>query len=771
MGPAAVAPVPRFGAARLAGIGVVVFLANAGLLVLQLLAGRLLAPFVGSSLETWTGIIGGFLAGIAVGNAAGGRLADRNPTGRALAAVLVLGAASALWVVGLPELLAATGAHRALPLGLRIPVLAVALCFPPGFVLSLPTPLAIRLGLPDVRHAGRVAGLVFALGTLGCLVGNYVTGFYLIPTLTVNAIALPTAGLLAVTAVGALAVGSPLTTVPSKTPSHPRTLTPSHLPLRRAYAVVFLCSFAAMTLELGAFRLMAQVLGVSLFTATGVIGVMLAGTACGNWLGGVLADRAAKSADPDQPGDRLGLCLAVASAAVVVILALYFGVRELEPKSEYEEVGDLAHLLFRVGPVVRVLAWSFLLFFAPMALLGMVSPQVIRLAVPDVAHAGRVAGRVYAWSTVGAIAGTFATGYGLVSTLGVYRTVLAAAALPAVAAAVAAPVWQRSHLLYTLSVAMGAVVGGLILLRGANTKITRETNYYTIKVVAEDYDAWGGRRYRTLVLDLLTHSIVDLNDPTFIHYKHEYVQVELLQVAAAAHPAEQRALVIGGGGYTFPRYARTTIPTATVDVVEIDPGVTAVAYEQLGLDPRLGIVTYNMDGRQFVAERAPAGHYHLVSLDAVNDLAVPSHLLTKEFNEGVKRTLTPDGVYLLTVIDMLEDGKLWRAAVHTLKQTFPHVEVLTAYQYYGPGGRQVYVIYAANQPLDLGALRRTAPPDEALGALAGPAAWAAQPYYTRRLPDGEEERLLAKAPPLILTDQFAPTDNLMAEVYRRREIR
>src|SRR4051794_21589908 len=102
MGPPAAPPVPRTGPGRLAGVGAVVFLANAGLLVLQLLAGRLLAPFVGSSLETWTGVIGGFLAGIALGNALGGRLADRHPTGRALVLLLALGALSAAWVVGLP---------------------------------------------------------------------------------------------------------------------------------------------------------------------------------------------------------------------------------------------------------------------------------------------------------------------------------------------------------------------------------------------------------------------------------------------------------------------------------------------------------------------------------------------------------------------------------------------------------------------------------------------------------------------------------------------
>ena len=60
-------------------------------------------------------------------------------------------------------------------------MLAAVLCLPAGFVLSLLTPLAIKLGLPDVSKPGASPGLVFALGTLGCLLGNYLTGFYLIP--------------------------------------------------------------------------------------------------------------------------------------------------------------------------------------------------------------------------------------------------------------------------------------------------------------------------------------------------------------------------------------------------------------------------------------------------------------------------------------------------------------------------------------------------------------------------------------------------------------
>ena len=191
---------------RLVSVGAIIFCANAALLVLQLVAGRLLAPFIGSSLETWTSIIGVFLTGIALGNGFGGKLADRYPTPRTLAALLALGAGAALWMMFFPMLLAMTGMHKPIPLGVRIPILAALLCLPAGFVLSLLTPLAIKLGLPDVGHTGRVAGLIFALSTLGCLIGNYLTGFYLIPNFTINALVMVSAGALLVLACVSLVV-------------------------------------------------------------------------------------------------------------------------------------------------------------------------------------------------------------------------------------------------------------------------------------------------------------------------------------------------------------------------------------------------------------------------------------------------------------------------------------------------------------------------------------------------------------------------------------
>ena len=389
------------------------------------------------------------------------------------------------------------------------------------------------------------------------------------------------------------------------------------------------------------------------------------------------------------------------------------------------------------------MGWTFSLFFLPMFLLGLVSPQVIRLAVPDVAHAGRVAGRVYAWSTVGAIAGTFAAGYVLLSTLGMYHTIIAAslvltltsllvvniwkdtrAAIKADSQAVASNVAGAGALLYLFSIVLGGITGGFILTsRDRNDEYIAqvESNYYTIKVTRQGREGLAlidptnpESRRLALNLDRLLHSVVDPYDPTYLYYAHEHTQMEFLWLAKASTP-EPRALVIGGGGYTFPRFALETMPQSHIDVVEIDPKVTQVARDHLGLKDYSNLRAIHMDGRQFVAERAAPGSYDLVIQDAVNDLSVPAHLMTKEYNDAVKAALKPGGAYLLTIIDSVGHGKLWKAAMATLAETFPAKNIVLlrvpkkgeSENWYE--SREVLVIYASDKPFSLSALQRSLP--------------------------------------------------------------
>src|ERR1700721_1424670 len=84
-----------------------------------------------------------------------------------------------------------------------------------------------------------------------------------------------------------------------------------------AFVIVFLASFGGMTLELTASRVLAEFLGVSLFTWTGIIGVMLAGTALGNITGGLIADRASSLGSTMNPRYLLAGSLLLAGAGVI----------------------------------------------------------------------------------------------------------------------------------------------------------------------------------------------------------------------------------------------------------------------------------------------------------------------------------------------------------------------------------------------------------------------------------------------------------------------
>ena len=63
--------------------------------------------------------------------------------------------------------------------------------------------------------------------------------------------------------------------------------------------------------------------------------------------------------------------------------------------------------------------------------------------------------------------------------------------------------------------------------------------------------------------------------------------------------------------------------------------------------------------------------------DAVNDLSVPYHLLTREFDDAVRRLLAPDGVYMVSVIDRYHDGRLLPAVLRTIGAAFPTVQLLS----------------------------------------------------------------------------------------------
>jgi predicted membrane-bound spermidine synthase len=174
---------------------ILTFAAAACVLVLEIAAGRLLAPYVGVSLTTYTGIIGVILAGIALGAWLGGRLADRVAPDRVLGPTFVLGGLAAMAAVPV------VGAVGALGLGtdpVAIVVLATVGFVLPAAILSAVAPLVVRASLTDVATSGRLVGRLSATGTAGAITGTFLTGFVLLGLAPTSLLIVATGALLAV---------------------------------------------------------------------------------------------------------------------------------------------------------------------------------------------------------------------------------------------------------------------------------------------------------------------------------------------------------------------------------------------------------------------------------------------------------------------------------------------------------------------------------------------------------------------------------------------
>ena len=169
---------------RMSGPEVAVFVSGVSSMGLEILAGRVVAPQFGSSIYTWGSIIAVFLAALSLGYHLGGKRAGTRATTDRLVRLLVgtAGYVALLIFFGDQLLLSTT----ALPLPSRFASLpAVILMFgPPTYLLGFISPYAAQLSRKE--GIGEASGHVYALGTIGSIVGAFGTTFFLIPYLSVT---------------------------------------------------------------------------------------------------------------------------------------------------------------------------------------------------------------------------------------------------------------------------------------------------------------------------------------------------------------------------------------------------------------------------------------------------------------------------------------------------------------------------------------------------------------------------------------------------------
>ncbi|GAA2698970.1 fused MFS/spermidine synthase [Actinoplanes palleronii] len=177
------------------------FGASGAVLVLEIVALRLVGPYVGVTLQVSSSVIGISLAAIAYGAWLGGRLADQFDPRILLAPALILGAIGTAVTLPLVRWGGELLRGGAAPAVLLLAALAV---FLPAFVLSAIPPMVVKLQLSNLREAGTVVGRLSSIGTLGAITATLGTGFVFVAAMPSSAIILSLAVLLAL---GGLVLG------------------------------------------------------------------------------------------------------------------------------------------------------------------------------------------------------------------------------------------------------------------------------------------------------------------------------------------------------------------------------------------------------------------------------------------------------------------------------------------------------------------------------------------------------------------------------------
>lgn len=490
--------------------------------------------------------------------------------------------------------------------------------------------------------------------------------------------------------------------------------------------LAFLGSFVVLVVEIVAARLLAPYVGVTLETYTAIIGVMLGGIAGGAWLGGRLADRV-------SPNRAIGPVLIVGGLLTLLSLPL---LRTIGPS------------LAGTAPE-KVIGLTALVYLAPAIVLSLLSPLLTKAKLTTLAETGRTVGGLSALSTTGALCGSFVTGFVLIPNMR-SRLIIGVVGAFIVALGVlcwllfggstgrAKPATGKERGTAALGVLLAVTSGGTIAASSWKDPCTMESSYFCAST-----DILDPRKPSqvTLVLDDSWHSQVDLNDPTFLSF--EYIKAFAASIEAwRPAPASVRALHIGGGGFTMPRYLKATRPGSDSLVLEIDKRLVEFDQKYLGLELAPDLRVQGGDGRQGVVNQAD-GSYDVVLGDAFGGQSVPWHLATQEMQKDIHRVLTNDGLYVLNVIDS-PPSKFIAAEIKTVQSVFPHVSVITYPDAFKKKWGANFVLVASKQPISKASLITTMSQYPETGM---------QVYSGKEVTD-----FVGKS--LVLTDDFGPVAQL-----------
>jgi len=435
-----------------------------------------------------------------------------------------------------------------------------------------------------------------------------------------------------------------------------------NLPKNYLLLTAFFAGMSVMAIEMSVSRLLAPYFGTSLFVWTNVLGLIMVGLTVGYYVGGKIADKYAS--------ERLLYKIVLVTGiylAFVPLLAMPITRLALRSIDNYA-----------AGTTVLALLMMILLLALPFIAFGIFTPYIIKLKSQQGNTIGHMAGKVFTWSNMGSIVGTFIPALLTIPVIGTHKTILFFACMLMLISILGLANWKL--LLYPiLALSLIAFLGKVKPTPGLI--FDTESVYNYIQVVDE-----GDLRVLRLNEGHAWHSLYQKDRYIFNAVWDYYLFPPLLNNT-------QEALFIGLAAGTAARQYAHFFPMLKMDGVELDPAIVEVGKQYFGLQqvPNLQIIV--QDGRVHLATTQKK--YDTILIDAYKQPYIPFHLTTQEFFAEAKNHLNKHGLVAINVGSTKHDAEILLMIQNTLKHIFKHVYVVEVKNSLN------YLVWAMDDELDI----------------------------------------------------------------------
>jgi predicted membrane-bound spermidine synthase len=416
------------------------------------------------------------------------------------------------------------------------------------------------------------------------------------------------------------------------------------------YLLSFIEGGAVMATELLGVKMMAPYFGSSLYVWASVLAVTLGGLTIGYFWGGLLSEK-----------ENAKILLFKLTLAAAILLAFM-------PLTANFILGIIGG--FELVPAI--LFSSVLILAPPLICMGMVSPILIRLLAEVVEKSGKMAGRIYAISTIGGIISTLLLGFYLIPTFGLIRLALAFGLILSIIPIIM--LFKQSKALSFAFIILFSIslFASFRPPKKSNINILYKSEGLLGQLIVSDYPVYDNDGKVNLVRFLFNNrSIQSLYNPAATGNKY-LAYILGVTNAVSIYPKGSKALILGiGAGGIANEFNSLGF---SIDAVDLDKRVGYVARTYFDMDEKVNVIID--DGRHYI--RNCKKKYNILAIDIFLAETNPSHILTKENIDEIKNIMEPDGLIIINGPGFISGkiGKGVRSVYKTLVNSGLKVKVL-----------------------------------------------------------------------------------------------